>query len=166
MNCKELHDALAAYLDDSLDEARRSLVRRHLRECPACRSRALAEDPTMMFAALGEPPVDPRRVEACAEAVTARIRQQRLQRRLSGPRRQWLAAAAAVVLSVGAAVTWWLLPGAGEPVSAEGAAEPEAERAPTVEVEMPSEDVRVYQFAAADDPDTAVVFIVNPALEL
>jgi hypothetical protein len=41
-----------------------------------------------------------------------------------------------------------------------------APSAPTVEVEMPSEDIRVYQFATENDPDTTVVFIVNPALEL
>jgi hypothetical protein len=31
---------------------------------------------------------------------------------------------------------------------------------------MAGEDVRVYQFAADDDDDTAVYFIVNPAMEL
>ena len=31
---------------------------------------------------------------------------------------------------------------------------------------MAGEEVRVYQFAADDDSDTAVYFIVNPAMEL
>ncbi len=43
----------------------------------------------------------------------------------------------------------------------------EAEIAPpSVEVEMAGDDVRVYQFANEEDGDTAVYFIVNPALEL
>ena len=33
-------------------------------------------------------------------------------------------------------------------------------------MEMPGEDVRVYQFATDGDADTAVYFIVDPALEL
>ena len=36
---------------------------------------------------------------------------------------------------------------------------------PSIEVEMADETVRVYQFAA-DDDDTAVYFVVNPAMEL
>jgi hypothetical protein len=35
-----------------------------------------------------------------------------------------------------------------------------------VEVDMNGDDVRVYQFATEEDTDTAVYFIVNPALEL
>ncbi len=31
---------------------------------------------------------------------------------------------------------------------------------------MAGEDVRVYQFATGNDDDTAVYFIVNPAMEL
>ncbi len=37
---------------------------------------------------------------------------------------------------------------------------------PTVEVEMAGEEVRVYHFAADEDDETAVYFIVNPAMEL
>jgi hypothetical protein len=37
---------------------------------------------------------------------------------------------------------------------------------PTVEVDMAGEEVRVYQFANEADTDTAVYFIVDPALEL
>jgi hypothetical protein len=35
-----------------------------------------------------------------------------------------------------------------------------------VEVEMAGEEVRVYQFATDGDTNTAVYFIVDPALEL
>ena len=31
---------------------------------------------------------------------------------------------------------------------------------------MPGEEIRVYQFANDEDADTAVYFIVDPALEL
>ncbi len=65
---------------------------------------------------------------------------------------------------------WRLAPGGVEetqPVVANIEAVGESQQAPpTVEVEMAGEDVRVYQFATEDDEDTAVYFIVNPALEL
>jgi predicted anti-sigma-YlaC factor YlaD len=168
MNCVLFHDMLHDYLGDTLDEDRRSRVRHHLRECSECRAWAVARDPSLVFAAAAEPPVDASRVEACAASITAQIRQQRLRRRLPRHNRPWLAAVAAILIMVGGAVIWHLVPLSGRfPLMGQGGgSDAGAPSAPTVEVEMPSEGVRVYQFATEDDPDTTVVFIVNPALEL
>jgi anti-sigma factor RsiW len=167
MNCVLFHDMLDDYVGDTLDEDRRSRVRHHLRECSECRAWAVARDPSLVFAAAAEPPVDASRVEACAAAITAQIRQQRLRRRLPRHNRPWLAVAAAILIMVGGALVWQFVPSSvRSPLMGQGGGGEEASSAPTVEVEMPSEGVRVYQFATEDDPDTTVVFIVNPALEL
>ena len=50
-------------------------------------------------------------------------------------------------------------------VHASTTAEPPPQPPPQVEVDMPGEGVRVYHFASEDDRNTAVLFIVNPALE-
>lgn len=170
MNCKEFRDNLERYLEDTIEGDLRLPFRRHLRECPSCRERALSQDPTMLFALAETTTEAPARVEACVTAVTAQIRQDRLARRIRGRGTPWLAAAAAVVLAIGGTAAWRLAPGGIEKIQP-NAANLEAVGAsqtapPTVEVEMVGEDVRVYQFAAEDDEDTAVYFIVNPALEL
>lgn len=167
MNCVLFHDMLDDYLGDTLDEDRRSRVRHHLRECSECRAWAVARDPSLVFAAAAEPPVDASRVEACAASITAQIRQQRLRRRLPRHNHPWLAAAAAIVIMFGGALVWQFVPSSvRSPLMGQGGGDEGAPSAPTVEVEMPSEDIRVYQFATENDPDTTVVFIVNPALEL
>lgn len=170
MECTEFRRELDAYLGEDLEEERRLLFRRHLRECASCGDWARSVEPSLLFAMADTEPVDLARVEACAAAVTAQIRQQRLAGRLEARRRPWLAAAAAAVLMLGGAAVWQLLPGGGEmPPSASGGVgteKGEISEPPTVEVEMSGENVRVYQFADDDDTDTAVYFIVNPALEL
>jgi predicted anti-sigma-YlaC factor YlaD len=170
MDCNVFRELLSSYLDESLEEDRRGSFRRHLRECGPCRERALAEEPSLLFAAAHEPIASQQNVEACAVAVTARIRQQRLARRLQKSRRPWLAAAAAIVIVIAGGLIWKVMLG-----DIGGSAAPGIEAfveehpqtvPPTVEVEMAGEDVRVYQFAADDNNDTAVYFIVNPAMEL
>jgi hypothetical protein len=98
-----------------------------------------------------------------------RIRQDRLERRLHR-RRPWMAAAAAAIMVVGGGIAWRTVIDGGS-----GAPQPAVEvqqdpglqiSPPTVEVEMAGEGVRVYQFANDEDADTAVYFIVDPALEL
>jgi predicted anti-sigma-YlaC factor YlaD len=169
MDCTEFHQLLDAYLDEKLDESRRSEFRSHLRECASCREWARSEEPTLLFVVDESDPVDMTRIEACAVTVTGQIRQQRLSRRLRSNRRPWLAAAAAAVLVVVGAAAWQLVPFGDEaPVVSLDSGPPAVDTdaaPPTVEVEMPGDDVRVYQFAN-DDDDTAVYFIVNPALEL
>jgi len=170
MDCTEFRNALDDYLDETLEEAQRSRVRRHLRDCCSCGEWARSVEPSLLFAMAQSGPADLARIEACSVAVTAQIRQQRLARRLNGQRRPWLAAVAAVAVAVVVAAAWQLLPISGEhvPVSSVEQTSPAGVDAapPTVEVEMPGDDVRVYQFANEEDDDTAVYFIVNPALEL
>ena len=168
MRCADMPELLDAYLADALDEPRRNAVRSHLRACERCREAAVHADPSLLFvtASPGEP--DPVRVEDVTRAVVAQIRQQRLQRRLVH-RQPWLAAAAALVLTLIAVAGWRLLsPGGGsEPAPAADAQVAEAPSSPPrIEVDMAGEGVRVYQYADQQDGDTAVTFIVNPQLEL
>ena len=170
MICEEFREMLEPYLEERLEEAQRPVFRRHLRECPECRRWAVSEDPTLLFALAGEKEADPVRVEACAQAVTSQIRQQRLARRLVARRRPWLAAAAAIAVAVGGGLVWRMTIGTGEippgpAVEARGEAEGRLSP-PTVEVDMRGEDVRIYRFANDEDADTAVYFVVNPAMEL
>lgn len=170
MGCKIFREMLDAYLEESMDEERRRWFRGHLRECPSCRNWALLRDPSLLFAVADSAPADAARVEACATAVTAHIRQQRLSRRLHHRRRPWLAAAAAMVVAVSGALAWrTILDDGGLQAQPEIEAQVEGDvvtTPPTVEVEMAGDDVRVYQFATDDDDDTAVYFVVNPAMEL
>jgi len=170
MNCLEFRELLDSYLEESLEEERRRMFRRHLRECASCRERAVSEDPTLLFAAAPETPVSEADIEACAAAVTAQIKQQRLARSLSRRRRPWLAAAAAVMIMIAGGLSWKAMRGGVEtsiPATAEIISHDDVRPPPpTVEVEMAGEEVRVYQFAADEDDDTAVYFIVNPAMEL
>jgi hypothetical protein len=80
-----------------------------------------------------------------------------------------MAAAAAAVMVISVGLAWRSMVGdesAGQ-LAVETARDVEAQVSPpTVEVEMPGEEVRVYQFATDGDADTAVYFIVDPALEL
>ena len=170
MNCGIFREMIGSYVDETLQEDRRLWFRTHLRECPTCRESALREEPSLLFAMAPAAPGEPEAIEACATAVMGRIRQDRLERRLHRHRRPWMAAAAAAIMLVSGGVAWRTIIGGGS-----GALQPtvEAQRdselqnsPPTVEVEMPGEEVRVYQFANDEDADTAVYFIVDPALEL
>jgi anti-sigma factor RsiW len=170
MNCGVFREMIGSYVDETLEEERRLWFRSHLRECRTCREAALREEPSLLFAAAPETPTEPELIEACAAAVTARIRQDRLERHLHRRRRPWMAAAAATVMVVGGGLAWRVMIGGGEgdlPPAIELSRDLEAKTSPpTVEVEMKGEDVRVYQFATDGDSDTAVYFIVDPALEL
>jgi len=170
MNCNVFREMLDPYIEDSLEEERRRWFRGHLRECSSCRDWALGRDPSLLFAVADAAPADPAPAEACAAAVSAQIRQQRLSKRLHHRRRPWLAAAAAAVVAVSGGLAWRTILGdGGSPGRPEIEAQNESDTAtspPTIEVEMAGDDVRVYQFAADGDDDTAVYFVVNPAMEL
>lgn len=175
MRCDTFRRQLEPYLGDTLEGDVRVAWRAHLGQCPECRSWALAEEPTLLFAALPNAEPDPVQVAACATAVTALIRHERLDRRLRKDRRPYLAAAAAVLLLLTGALVWRSLSNqsAGSaavlptPVAVDTAtaAGPSPQPPPQVEVDMPGEGVRVYHFASGEDSNTAVLFIVNPALE-
>ena len=171
MNCGIFRDMIGSYLDETLDEEQRQWFRGHLRECKACREVALLEDPSLLFAAAESPPAATDEIEACVAAVTAGTHRDRLDRRLKSRRRPWLAAAAAAVVIAGGGLTWRAFDGveSGHPqATAENSAADGTPKhtPPSVEVEMASEDVRVYQLATDGDEDTAVYFIVDPSLEL
>jgi len=181
MSCESYRELLPAYLDDSLDEVRRTALRAHLSTCDECRAAAIRREPTLALSLAGGPEPPEERVEACVTAVMAGVRRERLERQLKPARRPWLAAAAAVVVAVIASAVWWVTSGgpAEEPILAVNAATAEAsapavveetpqsvEPPPRVEVEPTQDDVRVYQYAIGDDDSTGAVFIVNPSLEL
>ncbi len=170
MDCSEFHELLDAYLEDSLEEDQWVLFRRHFRDCTSCGEWARGVEPSLLFAMAESGPVDLARIEACAAAVTGQIRQERLAGRLLRRRRPWLAAAAAAAVVLVGAGAWRLLPVGGDVAPALSLAGGETSETvaapPTVEVEMNGDDVRVYQFATEEDADTAVYFIVNPAMEL
>ena len=169
MNCEVFRELLGPYLDETLEDGRRQWFRQHLGQCPACRRLAIAEDPSLVFTVAPETTAQPEAVEACVAAVTARIRQDRFERRLSRRHRPWLAAAAAAIIVLGGGITWRAMTGGtGLSQPAVGASRESGKSTvcPTVEVETRSDDVRVYRFATDADDDTAVYFIVDPALEL
>jgi len=170
MDCERFLAALPRYLDDALEPVEREALRGHLATCPGCRRRALAVEPSLALVAAPPPEAAPEDVERCVVAVTSMIRQDRLSRRLRPPRGRVLAAAAALVIAIGAGAMWRVI-GSGPAATAtsgvsSAVAESPAPRAPEVEVDMPEAGVRVYHLAVDEGSDTAVALVVNPALEL
>jgi len=168
MNCEIFREMIGSYVDETIEEGRRTWFRTHLRECPSCREIALRAEPSLLFVLAPAEPGDPEAIEACTAAVMGRIRQDRLERRLHRRRRPWLAAAAAAIMVVSAGLAWRTVSSVGNPQPAVEAQRDSQEQIapPSVEVETAGEDIRVYQFANDEDGDTAVYFIVDPALEL
>jgi len=175
MRCETFRRQLEPYLGDTLEGDVRAAWRTHLAQCQECRRWAVAEEPTLLFVDLSGPEPEPARVAACAAAVNALIRHQRLERRLRTDRRPYLAAAAAVLILLTGALAWRSLSAppinsataspAPTTVSAASGSPPSLQPPPQVEVDMPGNGVRVYHFASDEDSNTAVLFIVNPALE-
>jgi predicted anti-sigma-YlaC factor YlaD len=167
MNCEIFREMIGSYVNETLEEDGRQWFRSHLRECATCRESALREEPSLLFAMAPAAPAEPDAIAACTAAVIGRIRQDRLQRRLHRRRRPWLAAAAAAIMAVSAGLAWRTVSSVGDLQPAvEAQRDPKQNAPPSVEVEAAGEDVRVYQFACDEDGDTAVYFIVDPALEL
>ena len=169
MNCEIFRDMVGSYVDETLDEDRRRWFRHHLRECESCRQSALRREPSLIFATAAERPAAPEAVEACVAAVTSRIRQDRFECRLHKRRLPWMAAAAALVMAISVGVIWQTMVGGengGQSIVETAQELDPVVSPPTVEVEAMGDEVRVYQLATDGDSDTAVYFIVDPALEL
>lgn len=171
MRCDDVHELFDAYLAEELDGHRRDALRAHLRSCGACRAAAMRHDASLLFAAAAPVEPDPARLDDITRSVLGQIRRERLARRIEPRRAPWLAAAAVAVLSVAAAISWRQLsapePGdVGSPPVRPAVQQVESSPPPRVEVNMPGEGVRVYQYADGQDGDTAATFIVNPELEL
>ena len=170
MQCETFEKLIEAYLEDALDDLQRRAFREHLGSCECCRDKAICVDPSLMLSAMPPRAEDSQKIEAVTQAVMGQIRQQRIDRRIHGRGRQWLAAAAMVVVSLVGVTGWRLLSSDGGEAPMLAVAQVQATEQtvppPRVEVDMPGEGVRVYQYADEDDSDTAVYFIVNPAMEL
>ena len=93
MDCRCFLSQLDSYLDDGLQGEQRREFRDHLRSCASCRRVAVAADPVLLLSAAPVREPGPEKVQECVEAVSALIRQDRLQRRISRPGRRWLVAA-------------------------------------------------------------------------
>ncbi|MCD4747907.1 MAG: zf-HC2 domain-containing protein [Thermoanaerobaculales bacterium] len=170
MDCRTFLVCLEDYLSERLEDSERLVFREHFSTCSSCRSAAIAADPSFLLVPVHPEQVDERAVRACTEAVSLLINQDRLRRRLVGPRRWWLAAAAALLVTLSGGLLWRMAP-AVFPVGANGAAlqaEAAAETAepPQVEVEMLDDNLRIYQYTDAGDENTAVYFVVSEGLEL
>jgi hypothetical protein len=122
-----------------------------------------------MFSAADTTDPSPERVEDLTQAVMDDIRRQRIRQSLRRPRHGWLAAAAMVVVSVAAVIGWRLIGTTAQQPAETVAGAQQADHhnpPPRIEVNIAGEGVRVYQYADDQDADTAVYFIVNPAMEL
>jgi len=172
MNCPKFKLSIDEYLEDQLDRDDRRSFREHLQTCARCRAEAVALEPSLLLASSVPVKTDDRVVNECAEAVDALIRQERLRRRLASPSRGWLAAAAVFVIVLGGGLLWRVAPwGVDSQAPAIAVAEPQSQAEgvappPRLEVEMPDNGVRVYQFAGSDSETTAVYFVVNEEMEL
>ena len=169
MHCDDFSDLLDAYLEETLEGPQRKAFRAHLGSCDRCRRLAVRTDPTLLFSAAGEAEPDQVRIEDLTHAVMGEIRQQRLGQTLHRRRLGWLAAAATVVVSLAAVTGWRLLAPTDEEAPSSVAEAQHTEQVnppPRAEVDMAGEGVRIYQYADERDADTAVYFIVNPAMEL
>ncbi len=174
MSCEEFDRLLDAYLDERLEGEKRAEVRQHLGACPRCRERAFRCEPTLLLTLAERRPPRPQDVDACVASVMSQVRQRQLERDIHRPRRRWwLAAAAAAVVAIGAGVTWRGGSVGGPAASPTarpavvGAADDPGQPGPPprIEVDMPADQIRVYQYADDRDGDSAVYFVVNPALE-
>jgi predicted anti-sigma-YlaC factor YlaD len=175
MRCETFREQLEPYLEERLVGDARQAWREHLQGCAECRQWAAIQEPTLLLSSLPSREADPARVAACAAAVTALIHQERLRSRLRPRLRSYLAAAAAILGLALAGLLWRTMPSGGDPsgrpqvtpIAATVAIAPESDALPPpqVEVDMTGEGVRVYHFASDQDASTAMLFIVNPALE-
>ena len=172
MDCRKFLLSIDDYLEERLDRGDRKGFRQHLQSCAHCRAEAAAVEPSLLLTAGAPPEINDLAVSECADTVTAMIRQERLRRQMVSRSRHWVAAAAMFVVVVGGGLLWQVAPWGVEPtqsVVTVADSEKQAEVVappPTVEVQMPQSEVRVYQYAGSESETTAVYFVVNEEMEL
>lgn len=172
MDCQEFADLFPLYLEEGLDESRREEWRAHLQSCTECSTRAIKEDPTLLFLTGASSTIDTAGVERCVHDIGALIRHEKFKKRVRRPQRWWYASAAAVLLMISTSF-FWAKNDAPEPRLAASETQPtvgaevnEQSQPPRMDVEMSHQGLRVYQYADAGDGNSAAYFIVDKDLEL
>lgn len=172
MDCQEFADLLPLYLEEGLDEHRRGQWREHFESCTECGTRAMEEDPTLLFLTGAPSTIDAEGVERCVDDLGALIRHERFRKRIRRPQRWWYAAAAAVLLMISTSFFWAKNDAPGPLIAASetqptvGAETNDQSQPPRMDVEMNHKSLRVYQFANTGDGNSAAYFIVDKDLEL
>lgn len=163
--CREVRRIAGRYLALDLDRDTEAAVRLHLQECGECRAAYIEREPTLAFAwslAAVAGPAD----ESFVGEVLAGLRQRRVERRAHGHRR-WLAAAAALAVTLlGGTATVRLITRASNPVVAHETGSPRPLGEPAV-VEVNDAGTRLYRFtvASSSEAPVQVAVVVDPRLE-
>jgi len=174
--CDLVQARLAAYGRDELCAEDRRAFREHLRSCARCRTAAVSEDPSLLFASVAEAEghVDSAEVASLVSSVRAAIAWKEAERRVSESsrpdrsdrRRRGRIAAAAAVVFLTLAVPSGLRSPAPEPQSPTGspAGRVSAAAAPAATVKT-SGGATVYDWTpGAGEP--RVVWIVDGSLDI
>jgi predicted anti-sigma-YlaC factor YlaD len=164
MSCQEVRRSVERFLALELEPEPERLLREHLLACPACRALVAQREPATGIA-LGLEPMREEPDETFVAEVLGGIRQRRVELRLRGRRRRWVAAVAAAVLAAAGTllVRWHNGPTGATAVASAPSAEAKSGAA---FVEVEGEGVRVYQVVPASQSTVQVAFIVDPKLEL
>lgn len=146
---------------DGPEGADRRAALEHIRECDACRSELLTEDPARVFSLLALVAMPPRDLGAVSAAVERRL--EAAPRTLLDALREGFfpraaAAVAAIVLVGVGTVAFWPRPRLGDEIATRVAAPPAG-----AEVTMAGGDARVVDLAVGD---IQVVMIFDPEIEL
>ena len=178
--CPPLSALSKSYREDRLSPEERRQFRAHLSSCEPCRSRAIAADPTMIFAVAPAPaPTDAAESRAILENVKAAVAIREASRRLD--RSAGVAHGRRAATAVGAAALLALAfsaPLVRRPISVAAAASPRSSRisnAATKIVRPGAEDsssmpssATIYEWnpgtTSPDDPK--IVWIVDRSLDL
>lgn len=170
-HCEQVQKLQPAFLALELEPAREHEVRGHLASCRECRDAYIAAEPALLLSLVGAPrPVADE--DQFVAAVLGGVHQARIARRLGARRvRFYLAAAAAVLLTIAAPLTYRLATAPATVAVAHEADVVPATVATAVEpafVEVEGQGVRLYQMTAAAGSahPVQVAFIVDPGLEL
>jgi len=165
MTCEEVRELIPAFVSLEMTPEIERPVREHLAACAACRAAIGDVEPACGLALRLASSTDDD-AEAFVAAVMGGLRQRRAERRLTGRRWRWLAAAAAVVVAFLAGTQ---VRRGGEPTttaSLSPTVTPAVRPAEGTFVEVEGKGVRLYQIGDPASREIAVAVIVDPTLEL